>query len=170
MTGIYPAEVGSPSPYLREECALREGLGYNVLLQSHSAPFLNIQAQTHSTRVGQMHTPRPGALNIYISEMKHDVHSLTAPSLRICYRCQVHDVDASRTQGSSMLMTKVLLGTLLASLSALLLALLLASPTLAFGGPTLRGSLSGANETPPNNTGGTGFATVTLNPGHETIC
>src|SRR5689334_20564449 len=109
--------------------------------------------------------------------MKHDMHSLTAPSLRICDRCHVDDGEASKTQEKtrerSVRMKKLLLGTLpgtvLASLLALLLALLLASPTQASGGPTLRAALSGANETPPNNTGGTGFATVTLNPGHATI-
>jgi hypothetical protein len=67
-------------------------------------------------------------------------------------------------------MKKLLLGTVLTSLVALLLALLLASPAQASGGPTLRAALSGANETPPNNTGGTGFATVTLNPGHQRVC
>ena len=67
-------------------------------------------------------------------------------------------------------MKKLLLGTVLASLVALLLSLVLASPTQASGGPTLRAALSGANETPPNNTGGAGFATVTLNPGHQRVC
>src|SRR5262249_24893144 len=100
---------------------------------------------------------------------------LTAPSLRIC---DTSDVDASPQWERSVRMKKLLRGTLLASLSAsllssllaLLLALLLASPTQASGGPTLRAALSAANETPPNNSGGAGFATVTLNPGHQTIC
>jgi CHRD domain len=67
-------------------------------------------------------------------------------------------------------MKRLWLGTLLASMLALLVTLLIASPARASGGPTLSTALSGANETPPNNTGGTGFATVTLNPGHQTIC
>jgi CHRD domain len=67
-------------------------------------------------------------------------------------------------------MKKLLLGTVLASMLALLVTLLIASPARASGGATLRTALSGAHETPPNTTGGTGFATVTLNPGHQTIC
>jgi hypothetical protein len=66
-------------------------------------------------------------------------------------------------------MKKLLLGTVLASLVALL-SLLLASPTQASGGATLQAALSSTNETPPNNSGGTGFATVTLNPGHQRVC
>jgi CHRD domain len=67
-------------------------------------------------------------------------------------------------------MKRLWLGTLLASLLALLALLPTASPAQASGGATLRTALSAANETPPNNTGGTGFATVTLNPGHQTVC
>jgi hypothetical protein len=43
-------------------------------------------------------------------------------------------------------------------------------PGAAAGGRPLTADLSGANEVPPADPAGTGFARVTLNPGRETVC
>ncbi len=48
--------------------------------------------------------------------------------------------------------------------------LVLTTTAFAFGGAPLVATLSGANEVPAGDPDATGSATITLNPGHSTVC
>jgi hypothetical protein len=59
---------------------------------------------------------------------------------------------------------------LISTASAIALAFLLAGSALAAGGAPRVATLSGANEVPPADPDGSGFARITLNAGQGTVC
>jgi hypothetical protein len=59
---------------------------------------------------------------------------------------------------------------LISSVISLGLAFMLATSALATGGAPRVAALSGANEVPPADPDGSGFATITLNVGLGTVC
>lgn len=59
---------------------------------------------------------------------------------------------------------------LISSVVSLGLAFMLATSAVATGGAPRVAALSGANEVPPADPDGSGFATITLNVGQGTVC